>query len=221
MRSRMSISCNHFGKVEILTVFNVVIVGIGGQGNLLLSRLIATAARLKGFEAQTGETLGMAQRGGSVISFIRYGKDVFTPLVPDHEAHFLISLEPSEALRAIQYVGSSTSVLLNTKKRVPTQVILGEQEYPDLRQIEGNLKSVGAIIFSFDAVELGERAGDVRSANVTMLGGMAALGNSCIKVENFREALKQTLHEKLLQVNLQAFNLGYDIVTSSKSELHT
>ena len=220
MCSCMSVPCHHCREVELLRQFNVVVTGVGGQGNLLLTQLVANSARKEGFQVQTGETLGMAQRGGSVTSFVRYGKEVSTPIVPNHGSHILISLEPMEALRAIRYVGSSTSVLLNTRRRVPIQVILGEQEYPDLRQIEGILKAVGAIVFAFDAAELGERVGDVRSANVTMLGGMAALGNSCIKVESFKEALKQSLPEKLLHVNLQAFNLGYDIVTSLKSELH-
>jgi len=207
--------------VELLKQFNVVVTGVGGQGNLLLTRLIANSARKEGFQVQTGETLGMAQRGGSVTSFVRYGNEVSTPIVPNHESHLLISLEPVEALRAIHYVGSSTTVLLNTRRRVPIQVMLGEQEYPDLRKIESKLKSVGATVFALDALQLGERAGDVKSANVAMLGGMAALANSCIKVESFKEALKQTLHEKLLQVNLQAFNLGYDTVTSLKKELHS
>jgi indolepyruvate ferredoxin oxidoreductase beta subunit len=215
----MSIPRYHCREVELLKQFNVVVTGVGGQGNILLTRLIANSARKEGFQVQTGETLGMAQRGGSVTSFVRYGNEVSTPVVPNHGSHLLISLEPVEALRAIHYVGSSTSVLLNTRQRVPIQVMLGEQEYPDLREIESILKSVGATVFAFDAAELGERAGDVRSANVAMLGGMAALGNSCIRVESFREALKQTLHEKLLQVNLQAFNLGYDVVTSLKKRI--
>jgi indolepyruvate ferredoxin oxidoreductase beta subunit len=219
MRHSMSIPRYHCREVEVLKQFNVVVTGVGGQGNLLLTRLIANSARKEGFQVQTGETLGMAQRGGSVTSFVRYGDEVSTPIVPNHESHVLISLEPVEALRAIHYVGNSTTVLLNTRRRVSIQVMLREQEYPDMKEIESVLKSVGAIVFAFDAVELGERAGDIRSANVAMLGGMAALGNSCIKVESYKEALKQTLHEKLLQVNLQAFNLGYDAVTSLRKTI--
>ena len=154
MRRSVSILRYHCREVELLKQFNVVVTGVGGQGNLLLTRLIANSARKEGFQVQTGETLGMAQRGGSVTSFVRYGNEVSTPIVPNHESHLLISLEPVEALRAIHYVGSSTTVLLNTRRRVPIQVMLGEQEYPDLREIEGKLKSVGAMVFALDAVRV-------------------------------------------------------------------
>ena len=214
MRCSLSVPCCHPGRVELLKEFNVVVPGVGGQGSLLLSQLIACAARIEGFEVQTGETLGMAQRGGSVIGFVRYGKKVYSPLVPDHEAHILISLEPVEALRSIRYVGSSTLVLLNTEKKRPLGVLLGQEQYPEVKEIEMTLRSAGAKTFAFNAVELAERAGNARSANVCMLGGMAALGSSHIKSESFTKALKEILSEGLLQVNMQAFNLGYETISS-------
>jgi indolepyruvate ferredoxin oxidoreductase beta subunit len=203
--------------VESLKEFNVVVTGVGGQGTLLLSRLIAAAARREGFDVQTGETLGMAQRGGSVISFVRYGQKIFTPIVPDYKADLLISLEPIEALRSIRYIRNATRILLNTRPKPPLSTILGEAKYPDVKEIEAVLKSVDAETFAFDAVKLAETAGDARAANVTMLGGMAALRESSIKVENFREALKEVLPERLIQVNMQAFKLGYDTVILLKS----
>ena len=218
MRNSLSIQGNNCRKVELLKEFNVVVTGVGGQGNLLLSRLIAAAAHHEGFDVQTGETLGMAQRGGSVTSFIRYGTEIFTPLVPDHGAHLLISLEPVEALRSIRYVGEFTNVLLNTKSRPPLSVSLGETPYPDIKEIENIFRSVGVDILAFDALELAERAGDPRSANVTMFGGMAALNISSIRVESYKKALKETLSQKLLQVNMQAFDLGYETVTRLKNE---
>jgi len=214
VRCNLPVPCRHPGRVEPLKEFNVVVAGVGGQGNLLLSQLIACAARLEGFEVQTGETLGMAQRGGSVMSFVRYGKRVYSPLVPDHEAHILISLEPVEALRSIRYVGRCTSVLMNTKEKRPLGVLLGEEKYPEVKEIETTLGSAGAKTFAFNAVELAERAGNAKSANVCLLGGMAALGSSHIKLESFRRALEETLPESLLQVNMQAFNLGYETISS-------
>jgi indolepyruvate ferredoxin oxidoreductase beta subunit len=203
--------------VELLKEFNVVVAGVGGQGNLLLSRLIASAAHHEGFDVQSGETLGMAQRGGSVTSFVRYGTRVFTPLVPDHGAHLLISLEPMEALRSIRYVGKSTSVLLNTRPRPPLSVVLRETAYPDIKEIANAFRLVGVVILAFDALQLAERAGDPRCANVAMFGGMAALNISSIRVESYKEALRDILSQKLLQVNMQAFDLGYEAVTRLKS----
>jgi indolepyruvate ferredoxin oxidoreductase beta subunit len=199
--------------VEHLKISNVVVTGVGGQGNLLLSWLIASAARLEGYDVQTGETLGMAQRGGPVISFVRYDKRVYSPTVPDHQAHLLIALEPAEALRSIRYIGNSTSVLLNTRKSPSLGVLLGEEKYPDVQEIEGILRSARAKIFAFDAAKLAEKAGNVRSTNVIMLGAMAALENCSIEFRNFKRALKEVLSQKLLEVNMRALNSGYETVT--------
>ena len=214
MRLHMPLSCNNSRKVEDLNEFNVVVVGLGGQGSILLSQLIADAARIEGYDVQTAETLGMAQRGGSVIGFVRYGKEIYTPMIPEHAAHFMIALEASEALRAIAHVGQSTSVILNTRAKVPLNVVLGQDTYPDAKKIEIFLRSVGAKTYSMDATDLGERAGDSKTSNVAMLGGMAALGNTGVLVENYRIALKKNLPEKLLHQNLCAFKLGHDAVTA-------
>ena len=215
MRRNLPVPCHHTGSVESLNQFNVMVVGVGGQGNLLLSQLIASAARSEGFDVQTGETLGMAQRGGPVMSFVRYGKKVYTPIIPDREAHTLIAIEPAEALRSIRYVGQQTSVLLNTNEKRPLGVLLGEAKYPDLKTILTTLSSTGAKTFTLNARELAERVGNTKTANVCLLGGMAALGNSQIQVESFRSALKETLPERVLQVNMQAFQLGYETIVGS------
>jgi indolepyruvate ferredoxin oxidoreductase beta subunit len=197
--------------VELLNEFNVAVAGVGGQGNILLSQLIANAARMEGYDVQTGETLGMAQRGGPVVSFVRYGERVYSSLVPDHEAHILISLEPVEALRSIRFVGKDTLVLLNTEERRPLSVLLRQQEYPNLEKIVTSLRSAGAKIFAYNATELAEKAGNAKSANVCLFGGMAALGMSHIRLDNFKGALKEILANRL-QVNMQAFDLGYETV---------
>jgi len=215
MRRNLSVPRHHPRSVEPLNLFNVMVVGVGGQGNLLLSQLIASAARSEGFDVQTGETLGMAQRGGPVMSFVRYGKRVYTPIIPDREAHILIAIEPAEALRTIRYVGQQTSVLLNTNEKRPLSVLLGETQYPDLKTIVTTLSSTGAKTFTLDALELAERVGNAKAANVCLLGGVAALGNSQIRIESFRSALKETLPEKVLQANMQAFQLGYESILGS------
>jgi indolepyruvate ferredoxin oxidoreductase beta subunit len=198
--------------VELLKEFNIAIAGVGGQGTILLSHLIADAARMEGFEVQTGETLGMAQRGGPVMSFVRYGKSVHTPLIPDHEADILICLEPLEALRAIRLVGEGTRVLLNTRRKLPLGVLLGEQEYPRNEEIQQSIKSAGGRMIAINATELAKSAGSDKSANICLLGGIAALQASHIRPENFKAALSQTLSEHLSE-NLRAFESGYDTVT--------
>jgi indolepyruvate ferredoxin oxidoreductase beta subunit len=203
-------------RVELLKEFNVAVTGVGGQGNILLSHLMASAARMEGFEVQTGETLGMAQRGGPVMSFVRYGKKVYSPIIPDHEADILVSLEPIEAIRAFHFVGQGTWVLLSTKKKPPLSVLLGEQEYPELEEIEASLESVGARTFAMNATELAEKAGNSKSANVCLYGGIAALGISHIRLEYFKSALKIIPSEQL-QANLRAFDLGYENMLSAKS----
>jgi indolepyruvate ferredoxin oxidoreductase beta subunit len=202
--------------MEPMNEFNVTVAGIGGQGSVVLAQLIAAAARIDGFEVQTGETLGMAQRGGSVISFVRYGKKIYTPLVPEHETHILISLEPAEALRSIRYVGPNTTIILNTKEKRPLSVLLGEQKYPTLKEIETTLKSAGAKTYAINAAELAEKAGNAKSANACLLGGMATL-DSHIKLDSYKAALKEILSERSLQVNMQAFSLGYEAVSALRN----
>jgi indolepyruvate ferredoxin oxidoreductase beta subunit len=168
---------------------------------------------MEGFEVQTGETLGMAQRGGPVVSYVRYGTKIHSSLVPDHEANVLISLEPVEAIRSIRLVGRDTVVLLNTKEKRPLSVQLGEQKYPRLREIEDSLQSAGAKTFAIDATGLAEQAGNAKSANVCLFGGTAALGSSHIQLDNFKNALKEQL-SKQLEVNLRAFGLGYEAINA-------
>jgi indolepyruvate ferredoxin oxidoreductase beta subunit len=155
----------------------------------------------------------MAQRGGSVVSFVRYGERIHTPPVPEYEVHILISLEPAEVLRSIRYVGFSTSVLLSTEANRPVSVLPGEQEYPELKEIEATLNSAGAKTFAFNAAERAEKAGNARSANVCLLGGMAAL-DSHIKLDSYEAALNGILSERSLQVNKEALSLGYKIVSA-------
>ena len=210
MRRPMPLPRND-GRVELLKEFNIAVAGVGGQGNLLLSHLIASAARMEGFEVQTGETLGMAQRGGPVMSYVRYGPKIYSSLVPDHEANLLISLEPVEALRSIRLVGPNTIALLNTKEKRPLSVQLGAQKYPKLQEIITSLESAGAKTFAIAATELAEQAGNAKSANVCLLGGVAALGTSHIQLENFKHVLKEQL-SKQIEVNLEAFDLGYEAI---------
>lgn len=189
---------------------NILIAGVGGQGNVAAARIIGEAALKQGFDVKMSETHGMAQRGGSVHSMIRFGKKVFSPLIPKGSLNLIISLEIIEGLRWVQYLDDNATMLISTEKRYPYMVSIGKMSYPD--DIEERYRAYGRVIF-VPARELAEEAGSVRAANVVMLGAYAFIENELSK-ENLLEQVEERFKrkEKLLPVNLRAFELGFEYI---------
>jgi indolepyruvate ferredoxin oxidoreductase beta subunit len=191
---------------------NIIIAGVGGQGVVLLSEILGNAAVRDGFQVRGSEVLGMAQRGGSVFSNIRLGEDVFSPMTTDGKCDILIVIEPSEALRNIQYISKSTTVIMNTIKVIPATVSMGKSSYPEIEVIKENIQSVAGQVITLDAVELAVKAGNRQTSNVVMLGAMFGSGKMPIKLETIKDAISERVPEKAVSVNMAAFDLGYDTV---------
>jgi indolepyruvate ferredoxin oxidoreductase beta subunit len=183
---------------------SIVIVGVGGQGTLLASRILGALAGELNRDVKVSEVHGMAQRGGNVITHVRIGEGVFSPLVEAGGADYLLAFEQLEALRALPYLKKDGTLIVNTQKISPMPVITGAASYPE--DIVSTL-SASCRTVAMDALNLAREAGDIRSVNLALLGALCRLtGTDC---EAWRRAIESSVPEKFRSVNLTAFELGY------------
>ncbi len=201
--------------VTTVKELNIIIAGVGGQGVVLMSEILGNAAVRDGLKVRGSEVLGMAQRGGSVFSNIRLGEEVYSPMTPDGKCDVLISLEPSEALRNIQYLNKTSIVIMNNRKVIPATVSMGKSTYPEIEQIVQKLESVTAKVISLDAVEVAEKAGNRQSSNVVMLGALFGSGKMPIKIETVKESIRERVPAKAADVNIKAFDMGFELIKKS------
>lgn len=183
---------------------DIVIVGVGGQGVILISEIIGRAALRAGIPVRAAETHGMAQRGGSVINHTRLGC-VYGPMVPEGGADILLALEPAEALRYGRYLSRGGVALVNTKPVLPTTVTTGQFRYPEIEEILAPLRGIAQVI-PMNATEIAERAGSSQAANIVMLGAMSRF--MPIEEALVLEALRDSVPGKYIDVNMKAFELG-------------
>ncbi len=191
---------------------NIIICGVGGQGVVVVSELLGTAAVKDKVAVKGSEVLGMAQRGGSVFSNLRLGGDAVAPMTPEGKCDVLIAVEPSEALRNIQYLAKNSVVVLNTTTVLPYTVYLGKSGYPSRDDIINKLKEVTDHIITLDAGGLAKQAGSAQAANVVMLGALFGTGLVPIKDETAKEVILSRFKAKVGEMNIKAFDLGYELV---------
>jgi indolepyruvate ferredoxin oxidoreductase beta subunit len=191
---------------------NIIICGVGGQGVVLVSELLGSAAVRGKVAVKGSEVLGMAQRGGSVFSNLRLGGDVIAPMTPEGKCDVLIAVEPSEALRNIQYLAKNSVVVLNTTIVLPYTVYLGKSGYPTQDEITKKLGEVTNRIITLDASGLAKQAGSLQAANVVMLGALFGTGLMPVKEETAKEAILARFKAKVGETNIKAFDLGYQHV---------
>jgi indolepyruvate ferredoxin oxidoreductase beta subunit len=197
---------------------NIIICGVGGQGVVLVSELLGNAAVRGNVAVKGSEVLGMAQRGGSVFSNLRLGGDIIAPMTPEGKCDVLIAVEPSEALRNIQYLAKNSVVVLNTTTVMPYTVYLGQSGYPTPEQIIGKLKKVTDRIITLDASGLAKQSGSLQAANVVMLGALFGTGLMPVKEETAKEAILARFKAKVGEINIKAFDLGYEYVKKALSK---
>jgi len=195
--------------------FNVLIVGVGGQGVILMSELFGNAAVRDGLNVRGSEVLGMAVRGGSVASSIRIVNGVYGPLIPLGKCDVLVGMEPTEALRNISYLSSSSTVILNTEAVIPFTVSLGVSRYPSLNQVIEKLSQAAGKVITVNASNLAREAGSQQAANIVMLGALFGTGKIPIAEETIKRELEARLVAKLVPVNLKAFDLGKESVLAN------
>jgi len=188
--------------------FNLLIAGVGAQGVILMSELLGHAAVMDGLNVRGSEILGMAVRGGPVVSIIRMGSDVHGPLIPIGKGDVLIGLEPAEALRNVMYMSKASTIILNTETVIPFTVSSGESKYPDFYEIVAKLNMVSNKIVRINALQTAEEAGNTLTTNIVMLGATFGTGLVPIKPETIKEAIRERFPAKVQPVNLKAFDMG-------------
>ena len=185
---------------------SIMIVGVGGQGTLLSSRLLGAVLTAKGYDVKVSEVHGMSQRGGSVVTYVKYGDEVYSPIIEKGEADYILSFEQLEAARWLPYLKESGKLIVNTQKIDPMPVVIGAAEYP--QAVVEAIAATGADITSIDALSLAVEAGSSKAVNVVLMGVLAA--KTDIAYETWVEAVKATVPEKFLELNLKAFDMGYN-----------
>ncbi|MBI5102121.1 MAG: indolepyruvate oxidoreductase subunit beta [Nitrospirae bacterium] len=185
---------------------NLFLCGVGGQGILLASEVISSACMKSGFDVKQSEVHGMAQRGGSVISHIRFGKKVYSPLIEPGAADIVVSFELLEALRYLPYMNKNTKVIVNTQRILPSPVATGMDTYP--ADVTGQLGQRGLSVFPMDAFAIAKKAGETRAVNMVLVGALSAFLD--LEEAVFLEVIAERIPEKIRKVNTEAFLKGKD-----------
>lgn len=189
---------------------NLLFAGVGGQGVLLVAELAARVAIQAGFDTKKTEVHGAAQRGGSVVSHVRFASKVYSPLVPAGEADILVALEKLEALRWAHYVKDGGLIVINKEEREPARMTDKPVEYP--QNIEEFLTAKGFQVMIVDALTIASALGNYRAANIVLLGVIAR--EIDIADEHWQRVLKESLNPKILDLNLLAFRKGKELSTN-------
>lgn len=183
---------------------SIMLVGVGGQGTLLASRILGNVLLSQGYDVKVSEVHGMSQRGGSVVTYIRYGSKVYSPVIEKGQADLIVSFEALEAARWVSYLKKGGRLVMNTQEIEPMPVITGAAEYPG--NITDTIEGLGVNVTAVDALGLAEQAGTSRAVNVVLMGVISHILDFGDKVWN--DALEQCVPPKVIDVNKKAFELG-------------
>ena len=183
---------------------NIMIVGVGGQGSLLASKLLGGMLLQKGYDIKVSEVHGMSQRGGSVVTYVRFGDKVYSPVIDKGEADFIVSFELLEAARWTEYLKPGGKIVVNTQQISPMPVITGAAEYP--QGLVEMMQSAGLNVDAFDALKLAEQAGSAKAVNIVLMGHLSR--NFEFTEEEWMDAIEKSVPAKFLELNKTAFKLG-------------
>ncbi len=185
---------------------NIMIVGVGGQGTLVASKLLGHLLLAQGYDVKVSEVHGMSQRGGSVVTYVRYGDKVYSPVIDKGQADFIVSFEILEAARWLPYLKEGGTIVTNTQQIDPMPVIIGNAEYPE--NLAEKIKAKGVKIDAFDCLKLAEEAGTSRAVNIVLLGRLSHYFD--LSDEAWMASLEANVPAKFLDINKKAFMLGKD-----------
>ena len=187
------------------SVKNIMIVGVGGQGTLLASKLLGYVLMKQGYDVKVSEVHGMSQRGGSVVTYVRFGDKVYSPVIDKGEADYILSFEKLEALRWIEYLKIGGQIITNTQEVDPMPVITGAMQYPD--NIIEKLESAGAKVDAKDFLSIAEEAGSAKAVNIVLMGRLSDYFKD-IPYEVWDKAIDEIVPEKYRELNHKALKLG-------------
>ncbi len=184
---------------------NVMIVGVGGQGSLLASKLLGHVVMTKGYDAKVSEVHGMSQRGGSVVTYVRFGDKVYSPVIDKGEADYIISFEVLEAARYLPFLKKDGKIIVNSQEIDPMPVITGAAEYPE--NLLDKMAELGVEVSAMDALALANEAGSQKAANIALMGRFSKFFED-ITEEEWLKSIEACVPPKFLELNKKAFYLG-------------
>lgn len=183
---------------------NIMIVGVGGQGSLLASKLLGHLLLTEGYDVKVSEVHGMSQRGGSVVTYVRYGDKVYSPVIDRGEADYIVSFEQLEAARYLPFLKSGGRIVTNTQQIDPMPVITGDCAYP--ADLTKKLSDMGVEVDAMDCLTLAEQAGSAKAVNIVLMGRLSKYFD--ISAEKWKQAIDACVPEKFRELNQKAFDLG-------------
>lgn len=184
---------------------NIMIVGVGGQGSLLASKLLGHLLLTEGYDVKVSEVHGMSQRGGSVVTYVRFGEKVYSPIIDKGQADFIVSFEKLEAARYLEYLKTDGRIVVNTQEIDPMPVITGAAQYP--ADLVEKMEALGAKVDAMDCLSLAEQAGSSKAVNIVLMGRLSKYFDE-IPVEKWQKAIEDCVPAKFLELNQKAFLLG-------------
>lgn len=187
---------------------NIMIVGVGGQGTLLASKLLGRLLLSKNYDVKVSEVHGMSQRGGSVVTYVRYGDRVNSPIIDKGEADVIVSFELLEAARWTEYLRKDGTIVTNIQQTNPMPVITGAAEYPE--NLCDKIRAEGINLDAMDALSLAEKAGTAKAVNLVLMGRLSKYFD--FTQEEWMDAIEKSVPEKFLEINKKAFNLGRETI---------
>ncbi len=185
---------------------NIMIVGVGGQGSLLASKMLGKLLLSQGYDVKVSEVHGMSQRGGSVVTYVRYGEKVYSPIIDKGEADYIISFEKLEAARYVSYLKKGGKIIVSTQEIDPMPVITGAAQYPE--NLIEKMQAAGADVDAIDALSLAMEAGSSKAVNLVLMGRLSKYFDA--SEEAWMEALEACVPPKFLELNKKAFVMGRD-----------
>lgn len=186
------------------TTKNIMIVGVGGQGSLLASKLLGHLLLTEGFDVKVSEVHGMSQRGGSVVTYVRFGEKVYSPIIDKGEADFIVSFELLEAARYVEYLRQDGRIVVNTQQIDPMPVITGAASYP--ADLENKLKALDIRVDALDCLEIARQAGSPKAVNIVLMGRLSKYFD--IPEQKWEQAIEDCVPGKFLELNKRAFAMG-------------
>jgi indolepyruvate ferredoxin oxidoreductase beta subunit len=194
--------------------YNLVITGVGGQGNVMASRALGNMMSRQGLNVTIGETFGASQRGGSVMSHLRISSESsWSPQIPKGKAHMILALEPIETIRVLKKYGSpEAKVICNTRPIHPVGVISGDQNYPTLEELRSWIAELTAAAWFVDATDAALKLGDPIFGNIMMIGALAEVSDLPMERSDFETAISQSMPQAKIEANLVAYDMGRELV---------
>ena len=183
---------------------NIMIVGVGGQGSLLASKLLGHLLLTEGYDVKVSEVHGMSQRGGSVVTYVRFGEKVYSPIIDKGQADFIVSFEKLEAARYLEYLKKDGRIVVNTQEIDPMPVVIGAMEYP--KDLIAKLEATGANVDAMDCLTLANEAGSAKAVNIVLMGRLSKYFD--IPLEKWQKAIDECVPAKFAGLNHKAFLLG-------------